>query len=160
MRRAVRVMRKGSFIPGRDEDSIVLDFDERYRRRTMLFTANRRAILLDLDQVTHMRDGDALVLTDGSLVLITAKQEPLLEITAPEPGRLIRIAWHLGNRHLPVQFEHAALRIRTDDVIARMVQGLGGEVRALSAPFDPEGGAYGHGTHTEAEQEPMRDEFA
>jgi len=149
-------MRKGSFALNADEDNIVLDFDERYRRRTMLFTENRRAVLLDLDKVTHMRDGDALVLTDGSLVLISAKPEPLLEITAPDARRLIVIAWHLGNRHLPVQFEHAALRIRADDVIAHMVRGIGGEVRALSAPFDPEGGAY---AHTEPEPEAM-DEFA
>lgn len=151
-------MRKGSFTAPADEDSIVLDFDERYRRRTMLFTENRRAVLLDLDKVTHMRDGDALALTDGSLVLVVAKPEPLLEITAPDAGRLIAIAWHLGNRHLPVQFEPAALRIRADDVIAQMVRGLGGEVRALSAPFDPEGGAYEH-----AEPEPdavLMDEFA
>ena len=104
-----------------------------------------------------MRDGDALVLTDGSLVRIMAQQEPLLEITAPDSGRLIAIAWHLGNRHLPVQFVKAALRIRTDDVIADMVRGLGGEVRALSASFDPEGGAYGH---AEAGHAPMMDEFA
>jgi urease accessory protein len=150
-------MRKGSFASAAGEDCVVLDFDGRYRRRTMLFTENRRAVLLDLDQVTHMRDGDALVLTDGSVVLIAAKQEPLLEITSSDPERLIRIAWHLGNRHLPVQFEHAALRIRADDVIARMVQGLGGEVRALSASFDPEGGAYGH---AEADHDSMVDEFA
>jgi urease accessory protein len=157
MRRAVRVIRKGSFAAGGNEDSIMLDFDERYRRRTMLFTENRRAVLLDLDEVTHMREGDALVLTDGSLVLIRAKCEPLLEITAPEPRRLIVIAWHLGNRHLPVQFERSALRIRADDVIAQMVRGLGGEVNALSAPFDPEGGAYRYG---EMEHAPVMDEFA
>jgi len=157
MRRAVRVIRKGSFAAGGDEDRIILDFDERYRRRAMLFTENRRAVLLNLDEVTHMRDGDALVLTDDSLLLIRAKREPLLEITAPEPVRLIVIAWHLGNRHLPVQFERSALRIRADDVIAQMVRGLGGEVCALSAPFDPEGGAYGH---AEAEHARLMDEFA
>jgi len=150
-------MPKGSFAREANHDSVVLDFDGRYRRRTMLFTENRRAVLLDLDTVTHMRDGDALVLTDDSLLLITAKEEPLLEITASDPGRLIRIAWHLGNRHLPVQFESAALRIRSDDVIAHMVRGLGGEVRALSAPFDPEGGAYERG---ESEHNVMMDEFA
>src|ERR1051326_990431 len=157
MRRAVRVMRKGSFAVSADQDSVVLDFGGRYWRRPMLFSENRRALLLDLDEVTHVRDGDALVLTDGSLVLITAQQEPLLEITAANPERLIVIAWHLGNRHLPVQFTTAALRISADDVSAHMVRGLGGEVRALSAPFDPEGGAYGH---AEAEHAPMTDEFS
>ena len=160
MRRAVRVIRKGWFAVGAVEDNVVLDFDGRYRRRTMLFTENRHAVLLDLDNVTHMRDGEALVLTDGSLVLITAKEEPLLEITAPDPACLIRIAWHLGNRHLPVQFEFAALRIRADEVIAQMVRGLGGEVHALSAPFDPEGGAYSHGADAETIHDPMMDEFA
>jgi urease accessory protein len=160
MRRAFRVLRKGSFAARADHDSVVLDFDGRYRRRTLLFTENRRAVLLDLDEVTHMRDGDALVLADGSLVLIGAKEEPLLEITAQDPARLIRIAWHLGNRHLPVQFDRGTLRIRADVVIAHMVHGLGGEVRALSAPFDPEGGAYDHDEQEETGRIATMDEFA
>ena len=73
---------------------------------------------------------------------VCAKPEPLLEIRGHEPGELTRIAWHLGNRHLPVQALDGKPRIRDDHVIAQMVEGLGGRITRLSAPFDPETGAY------------------
>ncbi len=145
MQRAVRILRKGFFAPAAVQDRVVLDFDARHRRRTRLLTSANRDVLLDLDMAAHIRDGDGLVLTDGSLVLVTARAEPLFEITARDRDLLVRIAWHLGNRHLPVQLAAGALRIRADHVIAQMVRGLGGEVSAISAPFDPEGGAYDHG---------------
>jgi len=79
-----------------------------------------------------------------------AAPEPLAEIRGRDPGHLVRIAWHLGNRHLPTQIMAKALRIRRDHVIEAMVKGLGGRVIEIEAPFDPEGGAYaetgqGHG---------------
>jgi urease accessory protein len=89
-----------------------------------------------------MRDGDAILLSDGSLVMVCARPEDLFEITAPDRDLLLRIAWHLGNRHLPVQFSGDALLIRADSVIAEMVRGLGGNVRTVKTGFDPEGGAY------------------
>ena len=78
-----------------------------------------------------------------------AQPEPLLEIHAHDEGELVRIAWHLGNRHLPVQLLGDRIRIRADHVIEEMVEGLGGHVDAIEAPFDPEAGAYagGHQHH-------------
>jgi urease accessory protein len=100
------------------------------------------ALLLDLERAAHLRDGDGLILEDGTCVRIEAEPEPLVEITAPDLAALVRIAWHLGNRHLPTQLLGDRLRIRDDHVIVAMVEGLGGRCAAINAPFDPERGAY------------------
>lgn len=143
MRRAAAILAAGAY----DVDQVVarveLDFDRRHRRRLVL-SAGRLQILLDLAEAAHLRDGDGLMLDGGGIVQVAAVPEPLLEITADSLAALVRIAWHLGNRHLPTQLLDGALRIRADHVIADMVRGLGGAVTALAAPFDPEGGAYGH----------------
>ncbi len=117
----------------------------RHRRRIVLYGEAGTVVLLDLSEAAHLRHGDALQGEDGSLVLVAAAPERLVEIRAGSQAELIRIAWHLGNRHLPTQLLPDALRIRTDHVIEEMVRGLGGTVIAVEAPFDPEGGAYGHG---------------
>lgn len=127
-------------------DSVRLDHDLRTRRRMVYTTAAGAEILLDMPRPVHLRDGDTLRLDDGALVRVEAMPEALIEIAAPTTAALVRIAWHLGNRHLPTQLlagtEGATLRIRHDHVIAAMVEGLGGNCLAVLAPFDPEGGAY------------------
>lgn len=123
-------------------DTVVLDFDDRHRRRMAMTGTRGLAFLLDLEQAVALRGGDALVLEDGRLVEVVAAPEPLLEIRGRDPLHLVRLAWHLGNRHLPTQLMAKALRIRRDHVIADMVRGLGGKVVEIEAPFDPEGGAY------------------
>lgn len=126
--------------------SVMLDYDRRFRRRLRFVTDQGMEILLDLPGAIHIRGGDALVLEDGSYVEVRAANEALLEIRAPSADALIRLAWHLGNRHLAVQFLPGCLRILDDHVIADMVRKLGGSAAPISAPFDPEGGAYhGHG---------------
>ena len=104
------------------------------------------AFLLDLAEATALRGGDALVLQDGGFVEVVAAAEPLVEISAADPAAMVRIAWHLGNRHLPVQLHGKRIRLRRDHVIEAMVEGLGGRLVAIEAPFDPEGGAYAPGT--------------
>ena len=130
-------------------DRVVLDFDGRHRRRAMLRTEGGREVLLDLLAATRLRDGDGLWLDEGGVVRVVARPEPVLDISGADAAALVRIAWHLGNRHLPVQLLTDGLRIRADHVIAEMVAGLGGTVEAREAPFDPEPGAYagGHGHH-------------
>ena len=105
--------------------------------------------LLDLEHAVALRGGDALVLEDGRLVEVVAAPEPLVEIRGADPVHLVRIAWHLGNRHLPTQIAGKGLRIRRDHVIEEMVRGLGARVIEIEAPFDPEGGAYAaaHAAH-------------
>lgn len=126
-------------------DTILIEFDRRYRRRIVLQTATARDVLLDLPQAVCLRHGDGLLLDDGGIVLVQARAEPLLDIHAHDAAALVRIAWHLGNRHLPVQLLGAHLRIRRDHVIADMVRTLGGHVAEIEAPFDPEAGAYAGG---------------
>ncbi len=135
----------GEWPAAQEIDTIALDFDQRHRRRVRLVTASGRDILLDLPQARRLRDGDGLVLPDG-LVRVQAAGEAVMDIHAA-PDTLMRIAWHLGNRHLPVQMLDGALRIRADHVIADMAAGLGGHVHALDAPFQPEGGAYAAAAH-------------
>lgn len=131
------------------QDSVRLDHDRRRRRRMVFTTAAGREILLDEHRPVHLRDGVILRLSDGSAVRVEAEPEDLLEITASSSAELVRIAWHLGNRHLPTQLlpgpHGGTIRIRHDHVIAAMAEGLGGTVRHLRAPFDPEGGAYAEG---------------
>jgi urease accessory protein len=131
-------------------DTIVLDFDDRHRRRTAMTGTRGLEFLLDLESATALRGGDALVLEDGRLIEVVAAPEPLLEIRGSDPQHLVRVAWHLGNRHLPTQISGKALRIRRDHVIEQMVKGLGARVIEIEAPFDPEGGAYGGDSHTQA----------
>jgi urease accessory protein len=90
------------------------------------------------------------VLEDGRLVEVVAAPEPLVEIRGADPNHLIRVAWHLGNRHLPTQIMPKGLRIRRDHVIEAMVKGLGARVVEIEAPFDPEGGAYAGTGHDHA----------
>jgi urease accessory protein len=140
-------------------DVLRLDHDLRSRRRMVFNTSGGNSVLLDMPRAVHLHDGDGLTLDDGSIVRVEAAPEALIEIHAHELRTLVRIAWHLGNRHLPTQLLGAMtpprLRIRHDHVIADMVEGLGGHCEAIMAPFDPEGGAYaegqaiptGHGHH-------------
>jgi len=130
-------------------DTVVLDFDDRHRRRMAMTGTRGLEFLLDLENAVALRGGDALVLEDGRLVEVVAAPEPLVEIRGADPQHLVRIAWHLGNRHLPTQIMGKGLRIRRDHVIEEMVKGLGARVIEIEAPFDPEGGAYAaaHAAH-------------
>src|SRR5437764_7822426 len=131
-------------------DTVVLDFDDRHRRRMAMTGTRGLEFLLDLENAVALRGGDALVLEDGGLVEVVAAPEPLLEIRGHDPHHLIRVGWHLGNRHLPTQIMAKSLRIRRDHVIAAMVKGLGARVIEIEAPFDPEGGAYADAFHAHA----------
>jgi urease accessory protein len=126
-------------------DTVVLDFDDRHRRRMAMTGTRGLEFLLDLENATVLRGGDALVLDDNRLIEVVAAPEPLAEIRGADPHHLIRVAWHLGNRHLPTQIMPKGLRIRRDHVIEAMVRGLGARVIEIEAPFDPEGGAYAAG---------------
>jgi urease accessory protein len=136
-------------------DTVVLDFDDRHRRRMAMTGTRGLEFLLDLENAVALRGGDALVLEDGRLVEVVAAPEPLIEIRGTDPHHLVRVAWHLGNRHLPTQIMAKGLRIRRDHVIEAMVKGLGARVIEIEAPFDPEGGAYAGGGHAESEAHAM-----
>ena len=153
MRRATHVLTLDEYRDQKVAGHLRLDHHHRHRRRLTLKTEEGETILLDLPAAVHLRGGDRLLLEDGAVIGVEALDEPLLEITADNMAALIRISWHLGNRHLPTQLLGTALRIREDHVLEDMVLGLGGAVAHIVAPFDPEGGAYAgpashdHGHH-------------
>ena len=145
MRRACEIRTAGSWNAATAIDRVVLDANERHRRRIALTGERGTVFLLDLPQATALKDGDGLVLEDGAIVRVAGKAEPLLEITAANPQELARLAWHIGNRHTEVQVVGDTLRIRRDHVLENMLRRLGVRLTSIEAPFEPEHGAYGHG---------------
>ena len=150
MLRATTVVRKAAVKPERVADTVVLDHDGRHRRRMALTGTDGLAFLLDLEKATVLNDGDGLKLDDGRLVQVKAAAQKLLEVRAENPLRLLRVAWHIGNRHTPAEITAEAIYIEEDHVLAEMVRGQGCSVTAVERPFQPEKGAYdqgGHGHH-------------
>jgi urease accessory protein len=146
LRRAERIAPAGSWT-AEPADTVVLAHDDRHRRRIVLTCESGRQVLLDLAEARQLHDGDGLVVDEGAIIAVRAAAEALAEVRCRDPQELARIAWHLGNRHLPTQILGDALRFRDDHVIVDMVRGLGAEVTKITAPFEPEGGAYAHHSH-------------
>jgi urease accessory protein len=132
-------------------DRVRLDYRDRFLRRRRLATAGGLAVVVDLAETVSLDDGDALVLDDGRIVAVEAAPEPLLEArpgAGASAGALARLAWHVGNRHSPAEIRSDCIVVQRDHVIEDMLARLGADLRAVEAPFRPEGGAYGHGrTH-------------
>jgi urease accessory protein len=141
MLRALRIEHAGHWPREGARGSVTLDHDARHRRRLRLTTDAGEPFLLDLPRAITMDDGDGLALEDGSWIEVRAKAEPLLEVTA-SPALLCRLAWHIGNRHIPAAMEARRILIRDDQVLADMLRRQGATVRAISEPFTPEAGAY------------------
>src|SRR5262245_31946984 len=127
---------------------LTLDFEARHRRRVRLTTDQGEDVLVDLPKAVAMADGDGLQLEDRRWLKIQAAAEPVVEVRNSDPNQLMRLAWHLGNRHLPTEFRNQALRIRPDHVIEDMLHGLGADLVKVQAPFQPEGGAYSSYSHS------------
>jgi urease accessory protein len=160
--RATEVLPARSWAREAAVDRVRLTFDERNRRRLRYVALGGTEFVLDLARVTVMHDGDGLKLENGQVIAVEAAPESLVEVTAPDPNTLLRLAWHIGNRHLPAQLQPSRILIRDDHVIVHMLEGLGAAVRRIEAPFTPESGAYsgaaghsvyaqGHGHHHDAE---------
>jgi urease accessory protein len=147
MLRATAIIRKPAVKSDKVVDSVVLDHDARQKRRVSLTGQGGVSFLLDLDKATSIGDGDALKLEDGRLVLVSAAPEKLLEIRAENPLRLMRTAWHIGNRHTPAEITADAIYISHDHVLAEMVRGQGCTVAEVTRAFEPQRGAYDHADH-------------
>ena len=133
-------------------DSVALSYDARKRSRLRLTLASGREAGIFLERGEHLQGGDRLITEDGGTVVeILAAPEKLIEAVADSPLRFARAAYHLGNRHVPVQIlpteGGGRLRFQTDHVLADMIRGLGCAVAEIEAPFQPEAGAYGGGHH-------------
>jgi urease accessory protein len=153
MRRAIEVRPAGQWSGADEIDRVVLDADDRHRRRMVLTGEAGITFLLDLARATVLRDGDALVLDDGAVVRVTGLAESIVELSAPTPLDLLRLAWHLGNRHADVQIIGGKLRMRRDHVLEDMVMRLGAATTPVVAPFSPEPSSprdhhgHDHGDH-------------
>lgn len=123
-------------------DTIVLDHEGRHRRRVAMKGTRGTEFLLDLPEAVALRGGDALILEDGRLIEIVAAPELLSEVRCADARQLARVAYHIGNRHVPAEILANRLRIRRDHVLEDMVRGLGAKVAHIEAPFEPDTGAY------------------
>lgn len=150
MLRATSIVRRAAVKPDRVAGAVTLDHEQRHCRRVVLDGDPGPPFLLDLEKASVIEDGDAFQLEDGGLVLVKAAPQPLLEITAESPARLLRMAWHIGNRHTPAEITADAIYIEPDHVLAEMVRAHGCGVLAVTRPFRPERGAYDHGGHAHA----------
>ncbi len=129
------------------DDSVVLDYEARFLRRKVLTATSGLRFLVDLSQTISVDQTGAFVLDDGRVVGIVAAEEEILQVK----GDLVRLAWHIGNRHTPCQIETGRLLVRRDHVMRDMLEQLGATVTEVTEPFTPEGGAYGQGrTHSHA----------
>jgi urease accessory protein len=142
--RAVEVLPPGKWPGSSAVDRLVLTYDERHRRRLRYVACGGTTFLLDLPRAAVLRAGDGLRLEDGRIVSVEASPEKLAEITAADSTALMKLAWHIGNRHLPAQLEPNRILIREDAVIVNMLVGLGATVRPVLEAFTPEAGAYDH----------------
>lgn len=149
MPRASTVLAAGSWNPDRASAWIASTYDGRHRRRVAMHASGGLEFLLDLPEARALRDGDGLLLDDGRVVRVVASPEPVADVFA-QPHLLLRVAWHIGNRHIPCELLPDRIRIARDHVLEAMVQGLGARVERVEAPFQPEAGAYAQGGHGHA----------
>jgi urease accessory protein len=123
-------------------DTVILDYAQRSAQKIAVTGIKGGVIEIDLHQPARLRTDDLLVLDDGGLVEVVAAPEPLVEARAGDVAALSRLAWHLGDRHVPVQVLPNRIRARRDATIEALLQSLGARMTMIEAPFEPEGGAY------------------
>jgi urease accessory protein len=140
MPRVIRVLAIGEERPA-VIDTLLLTAEQRRMQRGFVFGAKGICIEFDFPGPMTLRTDDALLLDDGNAVEVVAQAEPLLEVRA-DFAVLARLAWMLGDRHVPVEIHPNRLRLRRDASLEALLGSAGGKVRAIEAPFSPEGGAY------------------
>jgi urease accessory protein len=141
-----------------DLPALVLTFDLRRKSRFRAVLTNGAEATLFLPRGSVLRDGDFLEAEDGTLVRVEAAAENILRVTAGTPYTLMRAAYHLGNRHTPVELGEDFLKLEADPVLQEMLVQLGVTVREETSPFQPEGGAYGGG-HRHGHDETFAEDY-
>jgi urease accessory protein len=147
MPRAVAILRAGAKPTGDIIDALLLDYDQR-RALSGVFSG-LKGTSIEAALTESVATDDCLVLDDGTLVEIVARPEPLLEIRAADVASMARLAWHLGDRHIPAQLHQRYIRVRREAATETLLTALGVKALSIEAPFEPEGGAYsgGHAHH-------------
>jgi urease accessory protein len=141
MRRVREIKSANQWSPHSAIDRVVLDAEDRQRRRVVLTGEKGTTFLLDLEKPAALHDGDGLMLDDGSIVAVAGQAEDLVEVGVHPKVAIVRLAWHIGNRHTDLQIVGDRFRIRRDAVLEDMLRQLGAELTPVEAPFEPEGGA-------------------
>ncbi|ARP82591.1 urease accessory protein UreE [Bordetella genomosp. 8] len=162
MRRIEKVVGRGQAVAKallRRAPTLTLPFESRSRSRLAATLDNGDEVALFLPRGTVLRDGDALVAEDGGLVRVVAAPQPVLRATCVDPHVLLRAAYHLGNRHTPVEVGPDYLQLEHDPVLKDLLLRLGLNVVAIEAPFEPEAGAYGGG-HKHGHDETFEEDYA
>jgi urease accessory protein len=131
-------------------DTVILDYAQRSAQKITVSGVKDGVFEIDLLQPARLRTDDILVLEDGSLVEVVAAPEPLIEARAVDVAALSRLAWHLGDRHVPVQVLPNRIRAQRDAAVEALLKSLGAKVAMIEAPFEPEGGAYASSGHDHA----------
>jgi urease accessory protein len=147
MPRAIRVLTPAERNDNPADDTLILPHAQRQAQKGFLFGIKGICVELDFAEPVRLRTDDALLLDDGKLVEVVAEPEPLIEVRAADLPALARLAWHLGDRHVPVQILERKLRLKRDPAIETLLQSLGAKLVAIEAPFEPEGGAYAAPAH-------------
>jgi urease accessory protein len=142
MPRAIRVIPASERRDADPVDTLILPFAQRQAHKGFLFGTKGLCVELDLAEPVRLRTDDALALDDGGIVEVVAEPESLVEVRVADLAALARLAWHLGDRHVPVQVLDRRIRLKRDPAIEAMLANLGGKIVAIEAPFEPEGGAY------------------
>jgi len=130
---------------GNADSRLELPFERRKKSRLLAELESGETIGLFLPRGTVLRHGTLLRSTEGRIIAVSAAREDVSTVHSSDTHLLARVAYHLGNRHVPLQVERDFLRYQHDHVLDDMVRGLGAEVRFEQAPFEPEAGAYGGG---------------
>jgi urease accessory protein len=139
--------------------TLTLAFDARCKSRLAATLDGGEDVALVMPRGTVLADGDVLVADDGALVRIIAAAQDVLVVRAPDALTLTRAAYHLGNRHTPVEIGADYLKLEADPVLETMLRRLGAQVDHASEPFQPETGAYGGG-HKHGHDETFNEDYA
>ena len=140
----------------RYDDRLILPFDRRQKSRLRTRLESGTEVGLFLERGTMLRDGDFLQTEEGLLVRVVAAPEQVYLVRCDSPLQLMRAAYHLGNRHVPLEIGDGWLKLRRDAVLRDMLIGLHATVSDAELPFDPDAGAYGGGhTHGDESHRPI-----
>jgi urease accessory protein len=142
MPRATRILAASEQRNAAVVDTLILPHAQRLAQKGFAFGVKGTCVEFDFVEPVRLRMDDALVLEEGGLIEVVAEPEPLIEVRAADLPGLARLAWHLGDRHVPVQVLERRLRFKRDPAIETLLAGLGAKLVEIDAPFEPEGGAY------------------
>jgi urease accessory protein len=141
----LKIVRGAYKIEIKGQLELPFDMRQKSRFKTKLASGEEVGVMLPRGEI--LRGGDLVTTSDGRIIEVIAQPEKVLHVECATSVALAKIAYHLGNRHVPVEVSDGYLRLGDDHVLERMLEGLGAKVSRTTAPFEPEAGAYGGAEH-------------